>query len=203
MRLNQIGNIHTLVSGTYMEHMRCFRNDVEAFSHVTLLVMLKQFQTKLGRKRGHQLFSNVLAEVRRAAASGAIVECPASQFMPEPLRITRDEFRQMMIRFSVMERSLIRFAIKTGMDIDEAATVTHRQAIILINLNKQIWHKNIVGLVRGLPRHIHSPYLLWASGSGGSDAEPLTDMKSKFQRSTNISWQTFERLAYDLFGSGY
>lgn len=202
MRLHEIGNIHGLISGTSMEHMRCFQSDVEAFSHVALLVMLKQFQIKLGRERGHQLFGDVLAEIRRAVASGVIAECPASRFAPEPQRLTKDEFRQLMSRFSVMERSLICFAIDTGMDIDEAAGLEHKQVRILINLNKRGWHEEVARLVRWMPRHIRSPYVFWAVDSDGCTSGPIMDMKARFKRTTMINWPAFVRLVSEMLDTG-
>lgn len=202
MMLHAIGNIHGLISGTSMEHMRCFQRDVETFTSVTLLVMLKQFQIKLGRKRGHQLFSDVLAEVRRAVASGVIAECPASQLMPEPQRLTKDEFRQLMSRFSVMERSLICFAIDTGMDIDEAAGLEHKQVRILINLNRKVWHEEVARLIRWIPRHIRSPYVFWEASNDGGAAGPIMDMKSRFKRTAMINWPAFVRLVGDMLDVG-
>jgi len=156
IRLYEAGNINHLVSGTSLEHIRCFQKEVDAFDDMALLVMSKKFQIKLGRENGYQLLQDILAEVRSAAESGLIGECPASRFAPEPQRLTKDEFRQLMSRLSVMERSLICFAIDTGMDIDEAAGLEYKQVRLLINLNKKVWHEEVARYLGTYAYHMFS-----------------------------------------------
>lgn len=197
MKLADIGDIQELVADNGIEDLKLFQADVETISELGMQVLIKQIRMKLGLRDGHIVARQLLDELRKAAALGLIPSCPAARHKLELPRMTMDEFRRLVNRFTLMERNLVCFALDTKMNLLDASLVRHDHVKNLLKQNKHTWHDEVAVIVQQTPRHIRCPYVFWALDEDNQPA-PMVDMLTRFKDATGISWSTFESLVQNM-----
>lgn len=196
-RLIEVSGVQELAQNAGIEHLKFFQADVDQLSALAMKVLIKQIQMQLGLKDGHVVTKQLINELRKAAALGLIPSCPAARHKLELPRLTMDEFRRLVDRFSVMERNLICFALDTKMNLLDASLVRHDQIKNLLKQNKHTWHDEVTEIVRQTPRHLRCQYVFWYIDEDGQPG-PIVDMTTRFKSTTGISWSTFEHLVQNM-----
>lgn len=191
-RLLDIGDIRHLISGSAIERLPIWIVPVAEISRLALKNLVVQIGQKLPGQEGRKLARLIASELYKCRALGLIPACAAT--MPESFqpRLDRQDLREIIGKFSPLERRLIVFAMLTGENIGMAALATHA------SLRQRGWTgglaKKALQIARRSPRHIGSDLVFWEHDPQ-QKPRALHDIGSKFRRATKMQWEVFSALA--------
>ena len=191
-RLLDIGDIRHLISGSAIERLPIWIVPVAEVTRLALKNLVAQIGQKLPNQEGRKLVRQIASELYKSRALGLIPACAAT--MPESFqpRLDRQDIREMIGKFSPLERRLIVFAMLTDENIAMAAMTTHA------NLRQRGWTgglaKKALKIARRAPRHIGSDLVFWEHDPQ-QKPKALHDIGSKFRRATKMQWGVFSELA--------
>jgi len=195
MTLIEIGSIKDLIANTAIEGLAVFTRKLTDLTQLDMTVLYKVCESRLGREAGKKLFKSLILEVQREHVLGLIPDCPAATFtLPTP-RLSIGELRRILMRFELVERQLIVFALSAQMTLTEAAFLQRKNIKAESNINK--WTNELKRFVNSMPAHISCQYVFWDFDKNNRPT-PLVGFEAKFRSVVKASWPVFAKLCEDL-----
>lgn len=191
-RLLDIGDIRHLISGSAIERLPIWIVPIGEISRLALKNLVVQIGQKIPDQEGRKLTRLIASELYKSRALGLIPACAAT--MPESFqpRLDKQDIRQIMGKFTPLERRLIVFAMLTKENIAMASLTTHT------SLSQRGWAGGLARkallIARRAPRHIGSDLVFWEHDPQ-QKPKALHDIGSKFRRATKMQWEVFSGLA--------
>lgn len=194
-RILDIGTVAHLINGTPAKDLPFFLRNVEHVSRLAMISTSQLLEIKIGAKRGRTLMRQISMELRRAYEQGLIADCPAARYDASGTKLTEEDFRMIMARFTLMERKLILFSLATKMDIVEASAIKRSEIRALAK--EQAWPEKTLTLVSSITPHLQTTFLFWQLNAKGT-VEPMLSFGSRFYITTKLHWPVFASLAIQL-----
>lgn len=190
-RLIDVGEIRKIISGSAIERLPVWLVEVQLISSIAMKNLIFQAKKRLPHDDWRKITRSIESEIYKSRHLGRIPECAATNPLSFTLSLERSEIRQVMSKFTGLEKKLIVFSILTNENIELASLITHGSLNKIKTFDRRI--KKALSIAKKQPRHIGSDLVFWVYDEQ-KKPKALSDIGSKFRRATKMQWEVFSDL---------